>query len=238
MRGCLFTLALGAVVIALIVVVGLPQVAAGMVTTALTAAGLQADDTTVTVSSDPPTDLVGLRADRVRVRASDATFRGLAIGSLDLRLGDVGLLDRTIGAVDGRLGEVTVADLGGGPVTLDEITIAGQSGDITATTVIPGAQAERLIADAIAQRTGVRPDAVELLPPDRLEASLGVTVGGTLDVTVDGDVVLAVDDNPLGVESVVLLRGGQDLPIRLRDVLVTPGGDLQLDGDLAIGLLG
>ena len=95
MRGCLFTLAFGAVVIALIVVVGLPQVAAGMVTTAVTAAGLQADDTTVTVSSDPPTDLVGLHADRVRVRATDATFRDLAIGRLDLVLRDVSILDRS-----------------------------------------------------------------------------------------------------------------------------------------------
>ena len=57
-----------------------------MVTAAVTAAGLQADDTTVTVSSDPPTDLIGLHADRVRVRATDATFRDLAIGELDLVL--------------------------------------------------------------------------------------------------------------------------------------------------------
>ena len=65
-----------------------------MVTTAVTAAGLQADDTTVTVSSDPPTDLIGLHADRVRVRATDATFRDLAIGELDLVLRDVSILDR------------------------------------------------------------------------------------------------------------------------------------------------
>ena len=97
MRGCLFTLAFGAAVIALIVVVGLPQVAAGMVTGAVTAAGLQADDTTVTVSSDPPTDLIGLHADRVRVRATDATFRDLAIGELDLVLRDVSILDRSAG---------------------------------------------------------------------------------------------------------------------------------------------
>ena len=50
--------------------------------------------------------------------------------------------------------------------------------------------------------------------------------------------MLEVDDNPLGLEEVILLRGGEDLPIRLTDVLVTPDGDLQLDGDLAIGLLG
>jgi hypothetical protein len=238
MRGCLFTLLLGAVVIALVVVVGLPQVAAGMVTTAVTAAGLRADDTTVTVSSDPPTDLVGLHADRVRIRASDALFRGLAIGALDLQLGDVALLDRTVGTVSGSLKDVTVENLGGREVTLDAITLGGESGDITASTIVPGAQAERLIADAIEERTGVRPTNVTLRSPDRLEADVGVTVGGSLDVTVDGGVVLAVDDNPLGVESITLVEPGGDLPIRITDVRVTRDGDLRLDGDLSIGLLG
>ena len=238
MRGCLFTLALGAAVIALIVVVGLPQVAAGMVTTAVTAAGLQADDTTVTVSSDPPTDLVGLRADRVRVRATDATFRELAIGELDLVLRDVSILDRSAGAVEGTLTDVTIEDLGGREVTLDEIAVGGGGEDLTATTVIDGTAAESLIADAIEERTGTRPASVALRAPDRLVIDAGIEVGGTLDVDGAGNLVLEVDDNPLGLEEVVLLRGGDDLPIRLTDVLVTPDGDLQLDGDLAIGLLG
>jgi hypothetical protein len=238
MRGCLFTLALGAVVIALIVVVGLPQVAAGMVTTAVTAAGLQADDTSVTVSSDPPTDLVGLRADRVRVRATDATFRDLVIGELDLVLGDVSILDRSAGSVEGTLTDVTITGLGGREVTLDEIGVAGGGDDVTATTLLDGAVAERLIADAVEERTGARPDSVSLRDPDRLVIEAGIEVGGTLDVDRAGNLVLELDDNPLGLEEVVLLRGGEDLPIRLTDVLVTPGGDLQLDGDLAIGLLG
>ena len=238
MRGCLFTLALGAPVIALIVGIGLPRVAAGMVTTAVTAAGLQADDTTVTVSSDPPTDLIGLHADRVRIRATDATFRDLAIGELDLELRDVSILDRSAERVDGRLSDVTIADLGGRKVTLDEIAVAGGGDDVTATTVVDGNAAERLIADAVEQRTGTRPDSVTLRDPDRLVIDAGIEVGGTLDVDGAGNLVLEVDDNPLGLEEVILLRGGEDLPIRLTDVLVTRDGDLQLDGDLAIGLLG
>jgi hypothetical protein len=238
MRGCLFTLVLGAVVIALIVVVGLPQVSAGMVTAAVTAAGLEADDTSATVSSDPPTDLIGLHADRVRVRATDATFRDLAIGSLDLELRDVSILDRTADAVAGTLDDVTIANVGGGAIVLDRITVGGGGDDITATTVIDGDQAELLIADAVEQRTGVRPSAVSLERPDRLTIDVGVEAGGTLNVAANGDLVVEVDDNPLGIEDVVLLRAGDDLPIRLRDVLVTSEGDLQLDGDLSIGLLG
>ena len=81
--------------IAVFVVIGLPAIAAGAITAGVTAAGLQSDDTVVTVSSDPPTDLLGLHADRVRVRATDATFRGLEIASLDLTLHDLHLVDRT-----------------------------------------------------------------------------------------------------------------------------------------------
>jgi hypothetical protein len=40
------------------------------------------------------------------------------------------------------------------------------------------------------------------------------------------------------VESVTLVDGGGDLPIRITDVRVTRDGDLRLDGDLSIGLLG
>ena len=238
MRGCLFTLVLGAVVIALIVVGGLPQVAAGMVTTAVTAAGLRADDTTVTVSSDPPTDLIGLHADRVRIRATDATYRDLAIGALDLELRDVSILDRTADGVAGRLSDVTVDNVGGSEVSLDRISVSGGGDDVAATTVIDGAQAEQLIADAVEQRTGIRPNRVTLEDPDRLTIDVGVRVAGTLDIASNGDLVLEVDDNPVGLAEVVLLRGGEDLPIRLRDVLVTTDGDLQLDGGLAVSLLG
>jgi len=70
MRGCLFTLLLGAAAVALLVTIGLPQVYAGVVTGALTAAGLHSDDTTVHVESDPPTDLLGFHADTVTVSAT------------------------------------------------------------------------------------------------------------------------------------------------------------------------
>src|SRR3954468_9111682 len=168
MRGCLFTLLLAAVVIVLVVVIGLPQVAAGALTSGVTAAGLQSDDTTVTVSSDPPTDLLGLHADRVHLTATDATFRGLHIGAVDLLLGDVALLDRTVRRVSGTLRDVIVEHVAGGPLALDEIDVAGGGSAITASTVIDGRQAESLIADAVEQRIGTKPRTVTLRAPDRL----------------------------------------------------------------------
>jgi hypothetical protein len=238
MKGCLFTLLLGGVAIALIVVIGLPQVAAGALTTAVSAGGLEADDTTVTVSSDPPTDLLGLKADRVRIRATDATFRGLQIGALDLELGDVAILDRTADTVDGRLTEVRIENIGGREVTLDAITIAGGGDDITATTTFPGRDVERLLADVAEAQLGTRPKAVALSSPNRVLIDVGFDVEGTLEVTEDGDLVLIVRDGPLVNDEVVLLRGGEDLPIRLTGVRVTGDGDLRLAGDLEIGILG
>jgi hypothetical protein len=160
-RGCLFTIALGVVVVAFIVLVGLPAVAAGVLTAGV-AAGLQAADTTVTVSSDPPTDLIGMHADRVRVRATDATFRGLEIGALDVTLEDVAMIDRTAGAVDGRLTDVVVPNVGAREVRLGTITLSGGGEVVTATTTIAAEQAERLIADALEAQLGTRPSGLTM----------------------------------------------------------------------------
>jgi hypothetical protein len=238
MKGCLFILLLGGAALALIVVIGLPQVAAGVITSAVTAAGLEADDTTVTVSSDPPTDLLGLTADRVRVRATDATFRGLRIGKLDLELGGVAILDRTADTVDGRLTDVVIENIGGREVELAAITVAGGGDEITATTTVPGADVERLIADAAQSMTGTRPKSVTLTAPNRVVVDIGSDVEGTLDVNEGGDLVILVPDSPLPSNEIVLLRGGEDLPIRLTGVRVTEEGDLRLAGDLEIGIFG
>jgi hypothetical protein len=238
MRGCLFTLFLGGIVIAFVVVVGLPAIAAGVLTAGLSPAGVVADDTTVTVSSSPPTDLLGLHADSVRVTATDATFRGMEIGALDLALGDVRILERTAGAVDGELRDVTVRVAGGGEITLGRISVLGGGTDITTTTVIPNAEVEALISDAVEAQAGVRPTSVSLEAPDRLVVKAGGTVTGRLAVTDGGNLVVRVDEGLPAGTTLVLLRGGEDLPIELTSVRVTGGGDLRLTGRLVVGLLG
>ena len=238
MRGCLFTLLLGAVAIGLFIFIGLPQVAAGALTSAIGAAGLQADDTTVTVSSDPPTDLLGLHADRVRIRATNATFRGYGIGAVDLELRDMALLDRTAKHVEGRLTDVTIPNVGGRKVTLDEIAISGGGDSITATTDIAAAQAEALVADAIERKIGIRPTSVSFSAPDRITVDIGVKVDGTLAVTPGGDLTVTIQGTPLGDVEITLIHGGEDLPINLTGILVTPDGDLRLTGDFALGILG
>lgn len=239
MRGCLFTLVLGVILLAVVVTVGLPAVAEGLLTGGLRAAGLQSDDLTVTVSSDPPTDLVGMRADHVRVLATDATFRGLEIGRLDLTLGDVSILARTAGSIDGTLDDVAVPLATGDEVRLGQIAVTGDDERIAASTVVPAAQAKALISDAVERQTGVRPAAVVLTSPDKvtIRTGVGLDVQARLAVTGDGDLVLR-GEGPLEGTDAVLVRGGEDLPIELTGVRVTPAGALRLTGDLAISILG
>jgi hypothetical protein len=237
-RGCLFVIALGLVTVAVVVVVGLPAAFAGVLTAGVTAAGLQADDTTVTVTSDPPTDLVGFHADRVRVRATDARFRGLEIGALDVTLGDVAIVDRSAGSVDGRLTDVVLANVGAREVRLGSITLSGGGEIVIAATTVEGAQVGRLIADALEADLGARPSSVTMTAPDRITVKLGVAVHGRLSVTGAGDLIVTVSDGPAAGRDVTLLQGGEDLPIRLTSVTVTAGGDLRLAGELAVSLLG
>jgi len=237
-RGCLFVLVLASLVAAFVVVVGLPAAAAGALTAGVAAAGLKAADTTVTVSSDPPTDLIGLHADRVRVRATHATFRGLEIGALDVTLQGVAIVDRTARSVDGRLPDVVVPNVGARPLTLGSIALSGGGDAVVATTTIPAGEAVALIADGLEAKLGIRPTSVVLASPDRLTVRLGVAVSGRLAVTATGDLVVRVLDGPAAGDEIVLLRGGEDLPVRLTSVTVTGAGDLRLAGELAIGLLG
>ena len=239
MRGCLFTIVLAAILLALLVMIGLPAVAAGVLTGAITAAGLQSDDTTVTVRSDPPTDLIGLHADHVRVLADTAPFRGMAIDHLDLALQDVAIVDRTVAGVDGTLTGVTVPLDDGTKIRLDEISIAGEGQHLSATTVVPKAQVQSLISDAIERQAGIRPTAVVLTAPDKLtvRTGLGLDVAGRFVVTPGGDLVVRAE-GPLAGTDVVLLKGGQDLPLSLTGARVTPDGGLRLTGKLAISLLG
>jgi hypothetical protein len=236
MRGCLFTLILAGAMVALFVFVGLPAIAAGLLTAGVNAAGLQADDTTVVVTADPPWDLVSLNADRVRVRATTATFRGLKIGALDITLTQVAILDRSAKGVAGRLTGVTVPNVAGQPLGLQSISVSGGGDAVTATTSIAALDAQTLIAAEVASVTGVTvpPTAVHLAAPNKVVIKSVVTVTATLGVNANGDLVATAQ----GLEPIVMLRAGEDVPIRFTSVKVDASGNLVLAGTLAVGLLG
>jgi hypothetical protein len=237
-RGCVFTLMLGAIVIAFLVVVGLPALAGGVLTAGVSAAGLVADDTVVTVTSSPPTDLLGLHADTVRVTATSATFRGMRIGNLDLALGDVRILDRRAATIDGELRNVTVQGPGGRDLVIDRIVLLGGGDEITTTTLIAGEDAIALVVNAVEAELGVRPSSVRMVAPDRLVVEAGVTIGGRLAVTRSGNLVIRAEAGAAVSAPIVLLRGGEDVPILLTSVRVTERGGLELTGDLVMDPLG
>lgn len=239
MRGCLFTLLLGAVAIGLFVVVIFPALVAGALTAGVEAAGLQSDSTVVTVTSDPPTDLLGMHADEVRIRATDATFRGLEIADLDVTLHDLRFVDRAAGAIDGFLDGVVVPDVGGRKLALDSIRLSGGGETVTATTRVAGAEVEGMIADGIEAKLGARPTSVTLTAPDRITIrGDDGSVKGRLLVSPTGDLQVRVSSGPAEGIVVPLLRGGVDIPLRLTDASVTAAGDLELTGELAVSLLG
>ena len=194
----------------------------------------------MTVSSDPPTDLLGLHADRVRIRATDATFRGLRIASLDVTLHDLQFVDRTAGAIDGHLDGVVVPDVGGRDLGLDSIRLAG-GGETTIAIDdrSQGADVEALIADAIERKLGARPDlgrAGGARPAHRSRWASRPRAGSSSSSS--GDLLVRISNGPAAGQLVPLLRGGVDIPLRLTDATVTPAGDLELTGELAVGLLG
>ncbi len=95
-----------------------------------------------------------------------------------------------------------------------------------------------MVSAAVEAELGVRPSSVRLEAPDRLVIKAGVTITGRLAVTRAGNLVLRPDEPLQDGAPIVLLRGGEDIPIELTSVLVTDGGDLQLTGDLVVDLLG
>ncbi len=236
MRGCLFTIGLAAVVVALVVFIGLPAVAAGVLTAGVKAAGLQADDITVSVSADPPWNLLSLHADRVRVRATSATFRGLHIGALDVTLLDASILDRSAASVAGRLTGVTVPNVAGQPLGLGAVNLAGGGGQVTATTTVAVADAQALVAAEVASVTGaaVPASAVHLSAPDKVVVKSARLLTATLSVDGSGDLVATAD----GIAPVTLLRAGEDVPMKVTSVRVDAAGNVVLAGDLVVSLLG
>ena len=63
-------------------------------------------------------------------------------------------------------------------------------------------------------------------------------MAGRFAVTPDGNLVVRGDGGLTQGREVVLVRGGQDLPIELTSVKVTGSGGVRLTGDLSIGILG
>ena len=237
MRGCLFIVVLAVLVAAIVAVVGLPVVASAAVTAALNAGGLQSKDMQVVVSSQPTTEILGLHADRIEIAATDATYRELEIGQLELDLRDVSLTTREAKQVSGVFRTVVVASsdpkdpLDG--LHIPAITIDGGGSAINASAAIAGEDVEALVARAVKEKTGSQPTGVALAEPDRLTIVVsGLTIAGRMSIGPDGALVMRPQGSAGSAVGEVTLVDADSLPFTLRSVEVT-GGQLILGGRLA-----
>lgn len=228
MRGCLFTLALLVVLAAAAVWFALPPLVGTLAQGALVAAGLSADELTVSVSSDPPPKLLTLRADEVRIVASHARYRGLEAAGVDVTLRDVRLADRTFGRIVGSLDLVDLTSAAGGPdLLVPHVGLDGTSKKIRASMTIPAATAEALASTAITRTTGITPGRIAFGAPDRIRIDAGgLQVEARLAVSATGTLTLEPPKGgPIG--AVAVFTPAADAPFTLESVRV-------VDGDLMV----
>lgn len=241
MRGCLFVLVLAGAVAAGVAFVGLRPVAAGVIHAGVVASGLSSEDLRVTVAAEPPTELLGLHADAVRIRATEARWRDAWIGRLDIELQDVALGARTAERVEGRLEDVrfvrddTDGTDGGRqdalPIALVVLEGSGAGRRIVATAALDAGTMEAHIAARVRARTGMEPGGVRLEPTNRLTIGLGgIDVAGRLIVDAEGSLVLRLDTDLVGD---VVLADAADQPIRFEAVRVV-GRTLELVGEVDV----
>lgn len=226
MRGCLLSIFL---LPALLLAVGwflLPTLAGGIVTAGLGFAGFAGSDQTVTVTADPPVELVGFHADRIRIRATNASFHELRADAIDVTLGDVALLDRRAGSVKGTLTGVRFTPATGPTVAITSVALAGSGSRMNATLTLSTADLRALASAAVRENAGAAPSKVTFGAPDRVTLVVeGRTVAGRLVVDEDGGLVFRPTKSVPGFDGPVdLIRPGPGVPFRLRTVAVTSTG--------------
>src|SRR3954469_12931376 len=116
MRGCLSVLVLGLVFVLAVTWLGGPLLAGAVVERVLAGSGFAGDATSVTVTADPPLELLVGHVDRLEVRARDARVGQLDAQRLAVELTDVDLLTRRFSHVDGRLDGVVLHGANGSAV--------------------------------------------------------------------------------------------------------------------------
>jgi hypothetical protein len=226
MRGCFMSIFL---VPALLLIAGwflLPSLASGVVTAGLGFVGFAGSDEEVTVSADPPVELLGLHADRIRIRATNASFHELRFDSLDVTLGDVGLLDRTAGSVKGTFTGVRFTPVSGPTVAITSVAVTGSGTNMRATLTISTADLRALAVAAVKENAGAAPSKVTFAAPDRATIVVGgQTVAGRLVVDAGGGLVFRPTTTPAGFDGPIdLIRPGPGVPFRLRSIALTSAG--------------
>jgi hypothetical protein len=230
MRGCLFVLALAAVVLG-----GLawfvPPLAANTILTAVV--GQRLEGAAVEVETSFPPDLLLLHADAVRVTGQDvrSTDGSFAAADLDLRFSDVDLGSLRAAEVTATVTDATLAGSSGTlAVPVRRIDIAGDPASADATLHFERADVARLVA-AAAGVAGATAE-VDLVAPASVRIRAG-SIDGTARLAVEGGSLVG---NLPGLPPLVLVPAVATGPFALHEVRIA-AGELELDGTLDLGIL-
>jgi hypothetical protein len=210
----------------------LPPILGGVAVGLLRDAGLQAADMRVDVQADPPLRLIGLHADRVRVRASDVEIETLRAESVDVTLRDVSLREETFGVIEGRIDGARLTPAEGPVVQVTSVQISGPPERALMTMSLSEEDVASLVRSTIARSFGSEADNVDLEAPDRLTFDVsGQPVAGRLRVDEDGSLVFREDRGALTLD---LFRSSPDDAAVLRSARVVDDETLEVTGTLDV----
>ena len=170
MTGFLRFLALFGVLVAVLVLVVLPLALGPFLTQMVRDSGLRSQSLDVTVALFDPLLVLG-RSRSTHVSAGAVDLSPGAVGSLELTLGDVSLLDRTWRTVDGEISDVAITT-SGETLHIGSLDVSGDAEGATATARLSATEGEALIR-AASERHGLRVDDVTFGPGD-----VSVTIEG------------------------------------------------------------
>lgn len=234
MRGCLFVVIVGALVLGVGAWLLAPGIAATIVAGSLRASGFSAETQTLAVAADPPVRLLTGKADRLTLDATGVTWGALTASRLVFELDDVDLINRTAVNVDGRFNGVAV-DAGPGAAATTAtatITFDGPADAAFTTIEVDRASVRALVTAAVSRSFSTQLTDIELIAPDRLRlVAPGASLEGTL--TVSGSNQLSLSTR-LG--TVPLVTIDPSLPLDLQSVSADPTV-LRIAGVLDVGRL-
>jgi hypothetical protein len=231
MRGCLFVLLAGVIVLVGAFWFAGPPLAGVVVGTTLTAAGLDADQVDVAVEADPPLRLAIGQADRVRIDARNVDWNGIRAARLVAEFGGVDLLGRTAKTAEGRLDDVVLERSGEDEPIVVQVAFGGPADAATTVVGVDPATAERLAIAAFEAETGTRPARAMLIAPDTVTfEAAGQSVSGRLEIAADGSLRAAT------LLGTVVIVESDELPFELTDLSVGPTG-LELTGTLDVAAM-
>ena len=202
--------------VGLLVFVVVPAVASPMLTQMVRDVGLRGDDLNVSIEYFDPS-LLGGNAESLTIRGRNVELPPALVGNLDLRFGNVSLIDRTFETITGQLDNVTLA-AGGLTVQVASVQVDGPAAAALATGRFSADQTELLVEGA-ARRAGLELEDVRLVDGGLRMSLAGLETGAGIAVQ-GGALVLSPEAGP----AVLLMQPAPSDPWRLSEAFVSSSG--------------